>query len=518
MKKIFLYIALILPFIILFVICNFINIHRSNWFFHPDERDVYVFSQQLYRHGNLVIDKQSSINPAYTTPDGSTENNGKILPGRSYGIYILLAPFFLLGSSGPFYAIPIFGLLTLLFLFLITKQLFNYKVAYISILLLGYSPHFIIWNNMLFSNIPALMFLLGGIYFYIKNNKLQYISPLFFSFSIILRYEYAIYVFLVLFSYFIIEKRKSIKKIFLTSFIMLVLFSPLPLLNHAVYGNYFSVGYIQKSYDLNTGKTIDYSKSNKPGILGIAQKITNRFGGQFNSKMPKNFAINFSEYLISIVPILIILGIMGIVQQKRKIFKDPIILSLILIIFFTLFYFGTAAGFNGFHKAWLVSSYTRYFLPIITALSVFSAYALVKFLENRLIVIGGILLVYFITSLNTAYSKNLGLKDIEASKKDNKSINYMAKALPYNAVIISNFYSKVIIDRPVLLPNLTAQEKGDRLRNTQDIVKKNILKNKFYILENVNHSSYVGIADYLKDSGYKIAPIDINRGLYEVKR
>jgi hypothetical protein len=371
---------------------------------------------------------------------------------------------------------------------------------------------------MLFSNIPALMFLLGGIYFYIKNNKLQYISPLFFSFSIILRYEYAIYVFLVLFSYFIIEKRKSIKKIFLTSFIMLVLFSPLPLLNHAVYGNYFSVGYIQKSYDLNTGKTIDYSKSNKPGILGIAQKITNRFGGQFNSKMPKNFAINFSEYLISIVPILIILGIMGIVQQKRKIFKDPIILSLILIIFFTLFYFGTAAGFNGFHKAWLVSSYTRYFLPIITALSVFSAYALVKFLENRLLVIGGILLVYFITSLNTAYSKNLGLKDIEASKKDNKSINYMAKALPYNAVIISNFYSKVIIDRPVLLPNLTAQEKGDRLRNTQDIVNKNILKNKFYILENVNHSSYVGIADYLKDSGYKIAPIDINRGLYEVKR
>jgi hypothetical protein len=518
LNKIFIF-SLILPFLLMAILYNYINIHNSNWFFHPDERDVYVFANQFYEHGNLKIESPAKpLNTSFMTPDGSTQLHGSLLPGRSLGIYILLAPFFIAGSNGPFLAIPFFGFLLLLFVFLISRDVFDKKTAYLATLILGFSPYFILWNNMLFSNIPALMFLLGGIYFLKKKGKALLISPLFFAMSIALRYEYLIYVCLIMLAIVIVEKQAAIKKIIPMLLAIGLFLTPIPLANHALYGRYTSFGYTQKSYDLNAGKTIDYSSASSGGASGQFKKISKRFGGQFNSSMPKNFYTNISEYLLVVAPLLLVLGSLGLLKLNRKLIHEPAILGLIFISIFTLIYFWTAPGYNGFGKSWLVSSYTRYFLPVAVTLAVFSAYALRKILVTRNTLLGCTLAVYAVFSISVSFNSRLGVNSVLAEKKENKKINTIALNLPKNSIIISNFYSKAIINRPVLIPNLTTQNKDNRINKTIQITDNYSSRFKFYIFENNNHSSYLGIAESLKNSNHSLELIDNKRLFYMVQQ
>jgi hypothetical protein len=384
------------------------------------------------------------------------------------------------------------------------------------VLLLGFSHYYLFWNNMLFSNIPALSFLLGGIYYFNQKSNIKYISSIFFAISISLRYEYAIYVVLVLLAYLILKRTKALKLIIITGFSIGFILIPIPILNHQIYGSYTSFGYTQKSYDLNAGKTIDYSSSDEGGIQGFKNKLLKRFGGQFNSSMPKNFITNYSEYLLALAPLLILLSTIGMLDKRHQAIRDPAILGLIFICIFTLLYFWTAAGYNGFGKSWLASSYTRYFLPASVLFAIFSAYALNKFLIKKIVYIAFVLVIYIIFSFSITLNSKLGLRAIASEKRENKTVNNMTSELPKNAIIISNFYSKAIIDRPVLIPNLTSQIKDDRLSKTAEIINKDKNFNKFYIFENTNHSSYLGVADYLQENNQQIELIDNIRNFYVI--
>jgi hypothetical protein len=203
---------------------------------------------------------------------------------------------------------------------------------------------------------------------------------------------------------------------------------------------------------------------------------------------------------------------------NRKLIHEPAILGLIFISIFTLIYFWTAPGYNGFGKSWLVSSYTRYFLPVAVTLAVFSAYALRKILVTRNTLLGCTLAVYAVFSISVSFNSRLGVNSVLAEKKENKKINTIALNLPKNSIIISNFYSKAIINRPVLIPNLTTQNKDNRINKTIQITDNYSSRFKFYIFENNNHSSYLGIAESLKNSNHSLELIDNKRLFYMVQQ
>jgi hypothetical protein len=504
---------LLLGFIFLY---NYITITSGNWFLHPDERDVYTVSQSLYEKHSLI--QHQSLNSFFPdnifTPEGSTSKGDDILPGRSIGIYVLLAPFYSLGSKVPFLIIPICGLISLSFIYLILRRSYNDRVATLATTLFAFTPHFIYWNNMLFSNIPALMFFLGGVYFLMVAGRKQYLAALFFGLAVIMRYEYILIVVLFILGVLIAKFRSTgLIKITRTSLLSAALFlifvSQILIVNKFIYGSPLSFGYTQTAFDPLTQKQINYSLSGAKGPLGVLHKYIYRFGNQFTSKSYfSNILINSRLYIMAWVPIIVVIGLLGLVRFRGRILNDSFLMGSLLVAVFILLYFGGAGGFNGFGEGWLGHSYSRYFLLpvlllcILTALLLDSVFAKRDWSSIILIIVGTSLI-----SIYWAFNAPLGLKD-----------NDKANSLPTNSVIISNFYAKAIISRPVLVPELE-HVKPEKINTTTLNYTDTLLNSgyKVFIIENLKHKSFLNLySSYSKDRRFKIINTDSDRSSYEV--
>lgn len=483
--------------------------HNALWFFHPDERDLYTSSHSLYTTGKLT--HPLPLNGAYDaelfTPDGSSANKATLLPARSLGIYMLLAVSFIFGTNGPFYVIAICGVLTLGFTYLIVRKVVGGYAGILSVIFFGFSPQFLMWNNMLFSNVPAMMFFLGGVYF-AQWRRRSILPPLFFAFSILMRYEFALFVCIYFVTDFLIQrnKRAVISRYVMYGAVAALILGIVPLMNKSIYGSFASFGYTQKSYDLNAGKTIDYGLDNNAGPLQVLQKYGQRFGGQFSDKnIISNFIINASQYLLRLSSIIVILGLGGLalLLAKRgivlKVFAPFLAISL-----FVLIYFNTAPGYNGFNKGWLVGSYTRYLLMVVLTLSILAAIFINRFWSSsyhkqRLVPI--VMGAYVFLSAYALFNAPLGLSQVSASKNDYAKIEEQVRQLPDNAIVVSSFYSKAIISRPVLNPNLIPTEKTARPQKSTEYVDDLLHKGyTVFTLENPNHSSYMHLDEVINNN------------------
>ena len=200
-------------------------------------------------------------------PEGSTWKEDKIIPQRSFGIYFLLAPFQLLGMNGVTIFIALAGIITIIFFYLFARQFYDKHVAGLATVLFSFSFPMIYWSNMIFSNIPAVMFFMIGLFFVAKVDKEEklkdyILASLFFALSVWIRYEYIILVAFIipffiyrLYNHLIkknITKKELVQKTkFLTiaAIVFIILLTPILALNKTVYGSAFSIGYTT-GYDL----------------------------------------------------------------------------------------------------------------------------------------------------------------------------------------------------------------------------------------------------------------------------
>ena len=136
-KKVFVFFCILL--LILSFFYNYTNILGHNWFKHPDETGTYLMGKHLYETGNLEMeaDLNNKFNTSAFTPSALFYNGEYIVPLKAYGIYFLNAYSFLIGPNGPFYLIPLISLLSVIFLYLIIRDLFNEKVAFFSCVFWG---------------------------------------------------------------------------------------------------------------------------------------------------------------------------------------------------------------------------------------------------------------------------------------------------------------------------------------------------------------------------------------------
>jgi hypothetical protein len=207
------------------------------------------------------------------------------------------------------------------------------------------------------------------------------------------------------------------------------------------------------------------------------------------------------------------------VRFRGRILNDSFLMGSLLVAVFILLYFGGAGGFNGFGEGWLGHSYSRYFLLpvlllcILTALLLDSVFAKRDWSSIILIIVGTSLI-----SIYWAFNAPLGLKDTAGQKKDYAIINDKANSLPTNSVIISNFYAKAIISRPVLVPELE-HVKPEKINTTTLNYTDTLLNSgyKVFIIENLKHKSFLNLySSYSKDRRFKIINTDSDRSSYEV--
>lgn len=514
--------------LILFVLYNYISIVDINWFFHPDERDSYSIAKNLYSNGSLYINDELNSKYQYRvfTPDGSSSIGDKILPARSLGLSLFISPFFIFGDQTPFYLISLFGLVLVAFIYLLTRKCFNTYIAALTTVFFAFSPIVIYWNNMLFSNIPALTFFIVGIYLYLSYRddiKLNFLTGFFFSVAVWLRYDYSIYIGLFLLVLFLTNfTKQEFKKIIITFIFILLFVTPILYFNKNLYGSFFSFGYTQDVYDVKKQENLNYGVSNKDSLVSILTKYSLRFTGQFRD--PHLFTYlqqNIFHFLISYQILIVVFGSLGIISLKNThISHNKIYFPLIVTSAFILIYFGSSNSLEGFGTNWLSSSYTRYFLIPIYTLSLSSAIFIYKY-KNRpfsKILIIFILTFYSVFSINLAFNSSFGLVDTGINKKYYHSINTLVSSLPENSIIISNFYSKAILSRPVLTPRLLKVKNKDVNSTVLNITDQIINKRRVYVFENQNHPSFLNLYDsFNSDKRFHIRLINsTSNNYYEI--
>jgi 4-amino-4-deoxy-L-arabinose transferase-like glycosyltransferase len=155
-------------FILIFIFYSYTTLTNSQSFLHPDDREIWLISNNIYKNHSLTYEEPLHKYFEYKvfyTHDNVLINN-IVVPNRASGIYFLTAFGLLFGENGPFFMISILGLACSVFFYLFTKNLFDKKIALLSTVLFSLSFPMINWSNMLFDNIPAFSFYITGLFFF----------------------------------------------------------------------------------------------------------------------------------------------------------------------------------------------------------------------------------------------------------------------------------------------------------------------------------------------------------------
>jgi hypothetical protein len=193
-------------------------------------------------------------------------------------------------------------------------------------------------------------------------------------------------------------------------------------------------------------------------------------------------------------------------------------LSILFMAFFSVLYFSSSSGYNGFGKGWLVGSYSRYLLLVIILMSLLSG-VLVKLLwdHGKIRMCLAMMFIYIIFSVSQFHDAPFGIDQVNTEKEQYFTVNNIAASLPKNSVIVSNFYSKAIISRPVLTPSLIPVTRDKVLSATLIDINDLLKTNRVYVFENPSHASYLNLENALRDNAnLKIKYIDPEYGFYEV--
>lgn len=480
---------LIVLVILLFFLFSKLNISRNRWTLHPDDHDIYYYSEILLKTGHLWA--ESPYNEEYQTEafqpgidDVTGENPGPYRLRNEYapGMYLVVCPGHLIGSRGPFLIVSILGIIGVLFIYFFTRELFGKGSAIISSLFLGLCAVYVYWSNMLFSNIPAFTFFAGGLYFTAravkeKDRKVFYfLSTVLYLMSIWIRYDYIIFVALTVLLVLILYRRELVAGHVLQSLILSVL----------VVACFAALNY------LFTG-----------GVMGITSaRGTVQTGADMMVRSPARWLdlqalyTNARMYIFGMAPLLATLGVLGLILCLVR-YRDGFVIALAALTVVVILFYGTSSRFWGYDLNYLASSYTRYFLPAFMCLSVFAGVfttRLLKAIPRRkvAIMLGVILLAAFVASSVFALHRNkIGMTFTDRYCGNRKSVNTYVSTLPDNAVVVDftsdNFYRVIIVSRTVFNPTFFDEDdmEDETIAVLGDLSSEGV---PVYIIDNIDRT------------------------------
>ena len=142
--------------------------------------------------------------------------------------------------------VSLLGALSILFIYLAAKEIFNKKVALLSALFLAFLPFHIVFSKILYLHVPAFFFTLLFLFFLKKaenNNKifLFFLAGCFLSISILTRFEYLLLIPLTIINIVLFREKYNFEKIIFLSSGFVVFMLPFLVWQHLTYGSPFSV-------------------------------------------------------------------------------------------------------------------------------------------------------------------------------------------------------------------------------------------------------------------------------------
>jgi len=392
-KKYIFYFLTILILGSFFYLYNYLNFHNSSQpliFNSPDETANYYFSELFAKTSQLKQENQLLNISNEIHPRSINGINGYLVPNSFIGISLIygsLAKIFT--NNIIIYLTPLIAILGVIFFYLLIKEIFNKKTAWISAILLLILPSYWYFSTRtMMHNILFIDLLIISLYFIVlaiqKNKTFIYLlSVLFLSLALIVRSSEIVWTSLIFLSLFIIFRHKINWKKASWGFLMILIFTlPIIYFNIQNNGSATSMAYLE-----NIGPEV-YTP------LHYIKKLILPFG--FHPHNMKFTMVNFIFKLIWWHTIGLALTLIFIFI-KRKNIKNKYWIYISLwggVSLFLFTYYGSWLFFDNPNPSAITigSSYLRYLLPYFVFSIPLIAWALskIKFSKkwiNHLIII-----------------------------------------------------------------------------------------------------------------------------------
>lgn len=462
-------VALLAIMLFSLMIYNYANFRQASWSLHPDSFEAYVIGQHLKETGSLTfrVPVNEDLGAEFCTPAGAGSINGKVVPQRAFGIYLLCALGLFLGKNGPYYLIPLCGLVCVIFFFKSAEIIMGEKKALLATFLFALSAPMVFWSNMLFANVPGLACIVIGLYFLLKivykeDDRLRsyILSAVFLSAGVWLRYEFlAILVFLLP---LVLIRRKDfrLRHVIIGFITVIICLSPILLINKSVYGDAFSTGYTPRvaSQPDEAGPAQEVPEEGMFSKLKQGtERIFNRFFTQIiHPELGLTYNV-FRDSVQSVFPVLTLAALFGWILLISNGGRDrAVAVTFFLVVLFWIINSCTAGMWDaGIQTSIIGTSYIRYNLVVFMIFALLST--LFMTLGRNIYGRGGYrtVLVFFLvsflfTQLVVLMIGPFALKYSVEQEAFFKEISQAADQLPDNAVMVSSIYAKAIVGRPVL--------------------------------------------------------------------
>lgn len=504
--------ALVALLLVSFLLMNYTNLRGGNWSIHPDDHEAYLIGRNLKETGSLTVSipLNEVLEEPLFTPAGTTFSKGRVVPTRAYGLFFVCAIGMFLGEQGPFYLIPLFGLVLLIFLYMLVALVMDEKKALIATALLALSAPFLYWNNMLFSNIPGCALLVVGLYFlariaYGGDGRFRWylLCAVSFALTIWMRYEYALII-VWLFPIILLNRRSfKLWKTVAAILILILALSPILLLNTMIYKKPLASGYVEstQTQEKNSSAETENTGGIGSGIRDIFMRAGQNLLRPYFSKMYKDaYTFIFEPF-----PMLVLAGIIGILLMllaggSQRSFA----VAMLLVMAFWSYYICT--GVYYYPDSYVASSYARHLLIIYMLLAI-GAPVLIERVGD---VIGRnayrALITFFIIAflamqITTLMVGSRGLEAHADQKAGFRRVNDIANGLPENAVIVAPFYSKVIVGKNVITSGpIEAKDQPERIEKLIGYIRE-LLEGGYdvYIMEaSWYHPFYLDLPTHIR--------------------
>jgi len=255
------------------------------------------------------------------------------------------------------------------------------------------------------------------------------------------------------------------RKLFIGVVVFLLLCSPIPILNNHSYGSPFLIGY--SLYD--EWKEAPASLSNMEGtghglleMRGVHEIISYLFPSGFLQeygfiKGLKLWLSNILNCILYIYPIPTLIGFLGLLYLTFKKRMDPFLFSGLLISVYFIYREGI-----GYHWGWgqggsITAYYSRYWFIVFALLSVLSSIFLLRYVKKLFsykvfaYLLSIVIILHGCIAVGTGFAL---LEDVKQEKSDWYEIECWSRSLPENSIVVSEFFSQIIVSRNVLNPRL----------------------------------------------------------------
>lgn len=413
----------------------------------PDETANVFFSKLYAESYTLSYDEPlneltyGGVGPRHSRTSGAT-----VYPAGFIGMPAVYGLFERLIPNSLFFTTSVFGVLSVLFIYLIAREIIDEEYAFVSAILLFFTAPLWYFSTVMYNNIAALAFFCGGCYFLMKlfqeNRWQQYIlAGIFFGATILMRYEFLLFITIPIGIAFAFTPSlwKRTHKFLAIGIIMLIFFTPVLIFNKKTLDNPFNVSYM--SFVGEHKETFMEKMQQK----FRAYLLPNQF---FSERVRESAARYIFEFFVPFW-ILAIPGLVIALQSYRKELKKHknFLIFLAAYLLIVVVYFGSGR-FHGYNSTPPIihSSFVRYWMGWYVAAMLLCALITTRIKST---VIKTLFIGLLITiNLTILFHPQQGMLANYSATNNFEAISLQAAEITEeNAIIFGNYWGKWVFPR-----------------------------------------------------------------------